>query len=380
VTAREASDHAGGPISLSLVIPAYNEEARLPAGMARLDRAVAIGSIDPATTEFVVVDDGSTDATSGTARDLLSGYPHVQSVRLEHNRGKGAAVRAGVTVANGPLIAFADADMAIDPAQTPLFVGALGRADLAIGSRAARGASVDRPSISRSVMNRAFNRFVNVLTRVSLDDTQCGFKAFRAPVAKLLFHCSVTERMAFDVEILSLARLFGLSIEQVPVQWLRVGGSRVRSWSDSRSMVRDVLRTRRTLQRAPAIEGFRVTPVTSARTTLARLARHLPVLDEADGRSLVLCPLTEKTVMASLCEEARGAGLQPQRVTVTAGWLAARRPVPLRREVVDVGSPVSRALGPAGPARYDGPDGEPATSRERAAADDGDRAHPNPRR
>ena len=257
MTALEAPNGAGCSLSLSLVIPAYNEEARLPAGMARLQRAVDVGSIDPLRTQFVVVDDGSSDATSERARALLSRYPHVQSVRFDRNRGKGAAVRAGVAAANAPVIAFADADMAIDPAQTPQFVAALDRADLAIGSRAASGASVDRPSISRSIMNRAFNRFVNVLTRVSLDDTQCGFKAFRAPGAKLLFHCSVTERMAFDVEILSLARRLGLSIEQVPVQWLRVRGSRVRSWSDSHSMVRDVLRAhRRVLGTAPSVEGF----------------------------------------------------------------------------------------------------------------------------
>jgi dolichyl-phosphate beta-glucosyltransferase len=380
VTAREAPDDGGGPVSLSLVIPAYNEEARLPAGMARLDRAVTMGSIDPSTTEFVVVDDGSTDATSGTARDLLSGYPYVQSVRFEHNQGKGAAVRAGVAVAKAPLIAFADADMAIDPAQTPSFVGALARADLAIGSRAARGSSVDRPSISRSVMNRVFNRFVNLLTQVSLDDTQCGFKAFRAPVAKLLFHCSVTERMAFDVEILSLARRLGLPIEQVPVQWLRVGGSRVRSWSDSRSMIRDVLRTRRTLPRAPGIEGFRVTPVAPAPATLERFALHLPVLDEADGRALVLCPLTDETGVASLLDAAESAGLQPERTVVTLDQLAAQGPLLLRRGGVSVVAPSGRAFEEGGLARYDGPDGERATGHERAPADDGHRSHPNPRR
>jgi hypothetical protein len=348
--------------------------------MARLNRAVEAGSIDPARTEFVVVDDGSTDATSTTARGLLSRYPHVQWVRFERNRGKGAAVRAGVARSSAPLIAFADADMAIDPAQTPQFTAALQRADLAIGSRAGRGASVDRPSISRSVMNRAFNRFVNVLTRVSLDDTQCGFKAFRSPAAKLLFHCTVTERMAFDVEILSLARRLGLSIEQVPVQWLRVRGSRVRSWSDSRSMVRDVLRTRRSVVGAPSIEGFRVTPVLSAETALGRIAVHLPVIDEPDGRELVLCPLTDATGVASLMAEARGAGLEPEPATVTIESLAGRRPLVLRRNGVSNASTVNRALGPNGPARYDGPDGERATGRERGAADDRHRAHPNPRR
>ena len=270
MTARESPEDQGSSPSLSLVIPAYNEEARLPAGMARLAQAVDQGSIDPSRTEFVVVDDGSTDATSRLAGDLLSRYPHVQAVRFEHNRGKGAAVRAGVALARAPLIAFADADMAIDPTQTPQFVAALARSDLAIGSRAASGASVDRPSISRSVMNRVFNRLVNVVTRVSLDDTQCGFKAFRSPAAKLLFHCSVTERMAFDVEVLTLARRFGLSIEQVPVQWLRVRGSRVRSWSDSRSMVRDVLRSRRDLPHGVADR---------------RVPRHPGLLGRRDART-----------------------------------------------------------------------------------------------
>lgn len=378
MTAPESPDDPGRSLSLSLVIPAYNEEARLPAGMARLAQAVDRGSIDPWRTEFVVVDDGSTDATSGLARDLLSRYPHVQSVRFEHNRGKGAAVRTGVALARSPLIAFADADMAIDPTQTPQFVAALERSDLAIGSRAASGASVDRPSISRSVMNLAFNRLVNVVTRVSLDDTQCGFKAFRSPAAKLLFHCSVTERMAFDVEVLTLARRFGLSIEQLPVQWLRVRGSRVRSWSDSRSMVRDVLRSRRTVLRAPRIEGFRVTPVPSGTAALGRMARHLPVLDEPGGRSLVLCPLTDETGVAALLLEARDVGLQPERASVGADWLARRRPLVLRRSGVTTGSSPSRPPGPVGPDHYDGRDGERATGRERAATDDGHRAHPHP--
>ena len=197
-------------LTLSLVIPAYNEEARLSDGVGRLSAAIAAGALAPESTEFIVVDDGSTDDTSERAGALFSAFPHVQLLRLPENHGKGGAVRAGVAVASAPVIAFADADMAIDPAQAPQFLAAMARADLAIGSRAASGASVDRTSLHRSLMNRAFNRLVNALTNVALDDTQCGFKAFRAPVAKLLFHCSVTERFAFDVEILSLARRFGL--------------------------------------------------------------------------------------------------------------------------------------------------------------------------
>ena len=179
-------DRTRGPdrLTLSLVIPAYNESQRLEAGLGRLREAVDNGSIDPASTEFVLVDDGSTDDTGARAESLLEPYPHVQVVRLETNHGKGAAVRAGVTAATAPMIAFADADMSIDPSQTPEFMRALAEADVAIGSRAAVGASVDVPSLRRSVMNRSFNGLVNMLTRVSLSDTLCGFKAFRAPAAK----------------------------------------------------------------------------------------------------------------------------------------------------------------------------------------------------
>ena len=106
-------------LKLTLVIPAYNEGMRLEAGVSRLLVAVESGAIDEETTEFVVVDDGSTDDTTPVARALFARFPHVQHVRLTQNRGKGGAVRAGVAAARGPLIAFADADMAIDPRRRP---------------------------------------------------------------------------------------------------------------------------------------------------------------------------------------------------------------------------------------------------------------------
>ena len=267
-----------------------------------------------------MVDDGSTDDTAARAETLFAPFPHRADRPTGRERGKGAAVRAGVTAASAPMIAFADADMAIDPAQTPEFLRALARADLAIGSRAAVGASVDRPSLRRSVMNRAFNQLVNVLTRVSLNDTQCGFKAFRAPAAKLLFHCSITERFAFDVEILTLARRLGLTIAEVPVQWLRVQGSRVRPWLDPGSMTRDVIRASRRATSAPPVPALTVDPGRRA----AGRARHLggPARRwsrsslrssrssrQADGRLLVLCPLMTEAQIAS----DRGADHLPLR-------------------------------------------------------------------
>jgi dolichyl-phosphate beta-glucosyltransferase len=347
-----ASPGAAPPaeVSLSLVIPAFNEGERLDDGVARLRGAIAAGAIDPGTTEFIVVDDGSTDDTTERAGILFSAFPHVQLLRLPENHGKGGAVRAGVAVAAAPVIAFADADMAIDPGQTPQFVGALAKADLAIGSRSASGASVNRSSLHRSLMNRAFNRVVNLLTSVDLDDTQCGFKAFRAPVAKLLFHCSVTERFAFDVEILSLARRFGLDIAEVPVQWLRVEGSQIRPLSDARSMVSDVFRASRGAASVAPVPTLCVKlpgeqpdtgPAGPAAALAAFLPPGLPVLGRNDGAILVLCPLMdEPAVEATAAQIVAGCpGAAVEKTAMTVAQLS--RMSPLRASWDDTAAPES---------------------------------------
>jgi hypothetical protein len=329
------------PLALSLVIPAYNEGARLADGVSRLREAVAAGAIDPATTEFIVVDDGSVDDTTAQAESLYAPYPHVRVIRLPENRGKGGAVRAGVAAASAPIIAFADADMAIEPIQTPLFVHALRDAELAIGSRAATGAEVDRASFRRSMMNRVFNQLVNALTGVALDDTQCGFKAFRAPTAKLLFHCSVTERFAFDVEVLSLARRLGLPIAEVPVHWLRVKGSQIRPWTDARSMIRDVVRAGRGARSTPPVPTLLLTwppgqpPGADASWSLQalrmELAPGLPVLQDADGTLRVLCPLMSEAEIAATAAAlvARAAGPTLTRTAMSVAELSAMAPLAL---------------------------------------------------
>jgi hypothetical protein len=348
----EANRHLVPP-ELSLVIPAFNEELRLEAGLARLAEAIAVGAVSPESTQFIVVDDGSTDATAACATSLMASYPHVRVIRLEENFGKGAAVRAGIAAATAPLIIFADADMAIDPSQTPQFIEALTAADLAIGSRAASGASVDRISIGRSIMNRTFNRLVNTVTKVALDDTQCGFKAFRAPAAKLLFHCTVMERMAFDVEILSLARHLGLSIEQVPVHWLRVKGSRVSSWADSPSMIRDVFKARRGVDSGPPVPGILVKVTAHADVSdgvphsssiyLRELSARYPVIRRGSGEFLVLCPLMSEASVAALFQEMvqNLVGGYLDRTTITVAGLRAMAPLTL---TWDDASVTSRAV------------------------------------
>jgi len=179
-------------------------------------------------------------------------------------------------------------------------------------------------------MNRAFNRLVNVTTRVSLNDTQCGFKAFRAPAAKLLFHCSVTERFAFDVEILSLARRLGFTIAEVPVQWLRVKGSQIRPWTDARSMAGDVVRAGRGAAWAAPIPTLGVKLPSdlmhgpdgsvSRRSLRKALAPWLPVVDGHDGELLVLCPQMSEpqigTTAAWISAHFAGAALERSALTV----------------------------------------------------------------
>ncbi len=331
-------------LKLSMVIPAYNEELRLEDGVSRLANAVEVGAIDPDATEFIVVDDGSTDATVSCAKDLFGIYPHTSFLSLGVNKGKGAAVRAGVAAAAAPMIAFADADMSIDPAQTPDFLRALEGSDVAIGSRAAVGASVDRPSLQRSAMNRAFNGLVNLVTKVALSDTQCGYKAFRSPAAKLLFGCSITERFAFDVEILSLARRLGLTISEVPVQWTRVGGSRIRPWLDPGSMTRDVIRAGRSAKAAPPVPILIITAPQPAALgpdfTIALkgleddLSPFVPVLHRSDGEVLVLCPLMDQAQIDATAAQIASAVPESScnRSMMTSTQLATLAPLSFRRD------------------------------------------------
>ena len=188
-------------------------------------------------------------------------------------------------------------------------------------------------------MNRTFNGLVNILTGVGLADTQCGFKAFRAPAAKLLFHCSVTERFAFDVEILSLARKFGLVIAEVPVQWLRVTGSQIRPWTDARSMVGDVYRAGRSATSGRPVPGLEVPgpspsgPSGPLATTTWRsgLPPGLPLLPSHDGSTLVLCPLmSDAEIEGTAAQIAQGLdGAAPRRTSVTVAELFHMAPLSL---------------------------------------------------
>jgi len=248
-------------LQLTIVVPAFNEAHRLGAGMRRFDAAVSAGAIDLERTELVVVDDGSTDATASTADKLLAALPHHRVVRLPVNRGKGAAVRAGVAAARSTYTAYMDADMAIDPLAVPLLLDGLQLHDVAIGCRALPDSMVETTYVVRTLMGRLFNELVTTGTGLGLKDTQCGFKAFRTPVARLLFHLVRIDRFAFDVELLTRARRLGLTVTEVPVHWKHVEGSTVHPLHDSVSMVADVYRSRRGLLAGPPVPTVTVQPV-----------------------------------------------------------------------------------------------------------------------
>jgi glycosyltransferase involved in cell wall biosynthesis len=294
-------------LDLTIVVPAYNEDHRLAAGMRRFDAAVSAGAIDLDRTELVVIDDGSTDHTATVAEKLLAVLPHHRVVRLPFNQGKGAAVRAGIASARSPFLAFMDADMAIDPLAIPLLLDGLERNDVVVGSRALPDSMVETTYVIRTLISRLFNGIVTAGTGLGLKDTQCGFKAFRTPVARLLFHLVRIDRFAFDVEVLARARRLGLEIGEVPVHWKHVEGSTVHPLHDSVAMVSDVYRSRRGLVAGPPVPTIGVRPTGNADADLrGRVVGLLhdvldgtPVSVIGDGSGVVaLLPLVEPADVA----------------------------------------------------------------------------------
>jgi glycosyltransferase involved in cell wall biosynthesis len=235
--------------SLSLIIPAYNEAVRI---VNTIREAVGWLNAQPFTTELIVVDDGSDDETAVLAERALSGLNQGRVLRIAHG-GKAAAVRAGMLAATCQQIAFSDADLATPlPYLSDLRAALAAGCDIAIGSREGLGARRIGEPPYRHVMGRVFNGLVRLLLVPGVHDTQCGFKLFRAEVARELLLRSRLYRdgrqtvsgprvTAFDVELLTIARLKGYRICPVPVVWSYGEGSKVRPARDTWHNVRDLL-------------------------------------------------------------------------------------------------------------------------------------------
>ena len=236
-------------VDLSIVVPAYNEEARLP---PTLDRLHAFLSAQPLRYEIVVVDDGSKDKTCEVVEEAMTRIPHLRLVRQLPNAGKGAAVRRGMLAATGQIRVMCDADCSMPPEQLPRLLAPIinCKAEIAIGSRYAEGAKTDVKQPAYRVMwSRLANKVIQRSLVPGIRDTQCGFKAFTAEAARDLFKRATINGWAFDLEILALAIRRGFKIEEVGVEWKDDNRSRINPLSDMWKVMKEALTIRKNLKR-----------------------------------------------------------------------------------------------------------------------------------
>jgi dolichyl-phosphate beta-glucosyltransferase len=227
------------PPALSVVIPAYNEAARISATLATIARYLA-ASDD--SWEIRVVDDGSSDETAALVAAFVGDEPRIVLQREPH-RGKGGAVRAGMLAAQGQRRVLCDADLSVPIEElTKLLARVPAHADIAIGCRESTGARRIGEPRRRHVMGRAFNALVRCTVLPDLQDTQCGFKLLTASAATAIFERVTVDGWAFDVEALLVARHLGIRVEVVPITWRYERESRVLAIRDAPRMMRDLWR------------------------------------------------------------------------------------------------------------------------------------------
>lgn len=229
------------PPLLSIVIPAHNEEVRLP---GTLEQVWAFLERQPFESEIIIVENGSSDRTLELAQTFARRHSAAQ-VLQETDAGKGLAVRRGILYAQGEYRFICDADLSMPieevlrflPPRTPDY-------DIAIASREVPGAIRYGEPAYRHLIGRIFNFMVRTITLPGIQDTQCGFKCFRAQVAEDLFHVQTIDGWTFDVELLYVALQRGYRVIEIPIPWYYHPGSRVRIISDSFQMLADLFRIR----------------------------------------------------------------------------------------------------------------------------------------
>ena len=231
-------------VDLSIVIPAYNEEQRLP---ATLERMAQFLSTQPWRTELIVVDDGSTDQTVALCHRLAASLPQLRVIETSPNHGKGHAVRTGMLAAKGEIIVMFDADSSTPATELPKLLAQLETAPIAIGSRYIKGAEVaDRPWW-RQGWSRLCNFFIQQTLVPGVRDTQCGCKAFTNAAAKDLFARATVNGWAFDLEVLALANRRGYRVVEVPIKWKDDARSRVDPWRDFGRVIHEAILIKRSL-------------------------------------------------------------------------------------------------------------------------------------
>jgi dolichyl-phosphate beta-glucosyltransferase len=227
----------------SIVIPAYNESARLAAS---LEKVLAYVHAQGWDAEVIVVNDGSRDNTAEIIREFAAKDPIVKLLDNPGNRGKGYSVRSGMLHAQGQVLLFSDADLSAPIEEAPKLLQALeAGADIAIGSRWLRAETqTQRQPLHRQLFGRVFNLLLRMSLGLQFADTQCGFKAFKRAAAEAIFPLQKIERWGFDPEILFLARKLGFKVQEVPVAWGHSGGARINPVVDGAKMFQEMLRVR----------------------------------------------------------------------------------------------------------------------------------------
>lgn len=232
--------------AFSLIIPAFNEAERIG---ATLTEALSYLRQNSPGSEAIVVDDGSCDATAAVVRDVCAGADGIEARLIQRpvNRGKGAAVRAGLQAATRPVALFSDADLSTPMEEAPKLLDPIfhDEVDVAFGSRALNRRLIgNRQAWHREQGGRLFNLVVRVATGLPYWDTQCGFKAFRMDPFKPVLAVARSDGFGFDVELLYLAHKANLRMREVPVRWNHNDGSKMRLVRDSAQMVREVVALR----------------------------------------------------------------------------------------------------------------------------------------
>lgn len=226
---------------LSLIIPCYNEEKRLP---TTLPKVVAFVQAQTYQTEVLIINNNSRDQTRAIAEEFVRQNAFMRIID-EPRQGKGAAVRTGMLAAKGQFCFIADADFSMPIEETNKFLPPNIEAyDVAIGSREAPGAVRYNEPEYRHIMGRVFNFYVKWLAIPGFEDTQCGFKCFRHEVAQDVFSRQTIDGFAFDVEVLFVALRHKYKVVEVPIHWYYFDNSRISPVRDTIRMIREVLRIR----------------------------------------------------------------------------------------------------------------------------------------
>jgi len=230
-------------LTYSIIIPAYNESARLPASLEAIQAFISEQHL---RAEILVVNDGSTDDTAEVVRRCASSNGAVRLLDNPGNHGKGYSVRNGMMNAAGDVLLFTDADLSSPITEAPkLFAAIQQGADVAIGSRwLDSDTQTQRQPFYRQLLGRLFNFTLQAILGLHFKDTQCGFKAFTRSAARQLFPFQRVDTWGFDPELLFIAKKFTLRVTEVPVEWAHEHGSKLRVLRDGAAMLGQMLAIR----------------------------------------------------------------------------------------------------------------------------------------